>query len=317
MNHTAPVPKPLALLALLLAGCADPAADPAPGADADADAGRQQVGVWHGDVGPADLPTLCTKYRELTVDGDIDLRDVVKDLTPLGCVVEVTGSVTLLDNDGLSSLVGLHHLKHAGSVTLMGNHALKDLTGLGALEETYQLMVMADGVARLDGLTALASVEILVIAENPALVSLATGGPLKAVGTASISDNPLLQDLVGLNVEALDFLTVDRNASLKDLHGLEALTHIDGSVAVSGNASLASLAGLEHLVDVAAAQGGLTNELTLDANPSLVDVTALEGLSEVTDAVYIRDNVELTDAAAQALVDTFERVGEVTISGNG
>ena len=72
---------------------------------------------------------------------------------------------------------------------------------------------------------------------------------------------------------------------------------------------LTSLDGLQGLTTVG-------DVLNIERNVVLADVTALYGLQSVWD-VYVMDNVSLTDAAAEALVDEIDVIGgDVWISGN-
>jgi hypothetical protein len=52
-------------------------------------------------------------------------------------------------------------------------------------------------------------------------------------------------------------------------------------------------------------------------NEALTDVTALYGVTHVSNGVFIIGNITLTDAAAEALVDEIDVVdGPVSIHGN-
>lgn len=61
----------------------------------------------------------------------------------------------------------------------------------------------------------------------------------------------------------------------------------------------------------------MSRNLELTSNAVLVDLTPLYSLASVDDDVTIRDNLSLTDAAAQALVDEIDAIGgTVSVSGN-
>lgn len=58
-------------------------------------------------------------------------------------------------------------------------------------------------------------------------------------------------------------------------------------------------------------------EIGIQYNAALADVSALYGLTSVQDDVTIRDNVVLTDLAAQDLVNEIDTIGgSIRISGN-
>ena len=92
-------------------------------------------------------------------------------------------------------------------------------------------------------------------------------------------------------------------------HGLEGVTTVNNLTIARRPRSRASK-GSTNLTTV-------SNDLIIDRNAVLTDVTALYGLVDVGGDVLIDRNDILTDAAAQLLVDQIDNIGgTITITAN-
>jgi hypothetical protein len=216
----------------------------------------------------------------------------------------ITGQVEITVNDSLVDVDGLHALvTHAGwfdpywfNIGFFGiaaNPALTSLEGFSNLETIggnflVQLLPSWEGLHNVETIGGYADIWGTPFTDLSALRSLrSVGGWLNLINNDQLTDFSGLENLesVGMGINIAD------NANLESLDGLESMRTIGGSLQIAG--------------------------LYEDANPALVDVTALYGLESVAEDVIITGNTALTDAAAQALVDEIESIGgTVTISGN-
>jgi hypothetical protein len=126
---------------------------------------------------------------------DFFLAHTLPELTNVDALAGVSMlAVDLVDLPRLSNLDAL-----AGTLATVDELGLSDLPALTSAQALHQLVqpqrlsLVRTGVTNLDGLQNLESIEhTLVLAENPALSSLAALVGLTGSGNIQVTDNPLL-----------------------------------------------------------------------------------------------------------------------------
>lgn len=217
-------------------------------------------------------------------------------------VLSSTPYLTITNNPNLLHLRGLHTLEKAGSLAIANNEKLLNLNGLESLRQVT-LQYAIEGNAQLLDLTGLSemdSIGELRLIKNPALGSLRGLENVKAIGEMTIEENPALQilaDSAALPAK-VSILSIRKNKSLKNLGGLEKVTQLD-DLEIENNDSLQTLHGLHHL------SGRLNKNLSIQFNPQLEDLAALQNVEEVGVILQIEANDLLQDLSG---LDHLQRV---------
>ena len=193
---------------------------------------------------------------------------------------EIEGYLYVSGND-ITDLSGLAQLKSAGIVKIFINESLASLNGLDNLE----------------------TVTALVITDNPVLVDISalsnlttiTGSDLFTVQNLSIENNAMLANLNGLegitqipgtvhsDVYFPEALSVQANPKLQNLSGLDNLEVCEGDLVIRFNDALENLKGLENLRKVE----GL---MSLGMNLSLSNLEGLENLDSIGGSMKMINN---------------------------
>ncbi|WP_437399568.1 fibronectin type III domain-containing protein [Flagellimonas lutimaris] len=189
----------------------------------------------------------------------------ITDLSPLANLQEVTGFISIANNEALENLSGLEGLKRVGHLYLNSNKKLYSIEALSGLEEIYGEMTLysnqdTEGIAinfcpalkSLEGLHNITSVVRLTIMSNDSLENLNGLRGLKTISVhATIEGNPLLTSMAGLNqLESVGHrLKIRQLNSLVSLEGLEMLK-IVGQFDIEVNESLISLSAISNLQSV-------------------------------------------------------------------
>ncbi|KYF89491.1 hypothetical protein BE20_20265 [Sorangium cellulosum] len=171
-----------------------------------------------------------------------------------GCDPRVySGSLSVTHQDGLEDLRGVTVLD--GTLTLGGD--VSDLSPLACLKTIKGKLQIIDAtrLSSLDGLGSLSYVGLqLQVMRNPSLLSLSGLRSLREAVAVLISENPLLESVVGVGVKAAEWRVADNDA-LESLSGLEDVE--EGVFWIEGNDRLATLDGC-----AACAGGGSTLSTT-------------------------------------------------------
>ncbi len=232
----------------------------------------------------------------------------LENLDALQTVTTIDDEVSIRANPALTSLRGLQSLTTVGDTfTISSGNGFDSLEGLDSLASIGGPVWIEDsGLTSLQGMTSLRTLPLFTV-RGTSLASLSGLEGVETIWRVDLVDNPELTSLTALSSVAVSGLRVEGNPKLGSLLGLEGM--MTGLVNVHDNDTLISLAGLENVTSADA--------ILVWDNELLVDVTALHGVSLVTDDVYIADNPVLTDEAAWALVNEIETIqGEITVSGN-
>jgi hypothetical protein len=204
-----------------------------------------------GDYGNPELRSLAG-LEGLRGVGSLILEDnpLLTDLTALAGLTFVTSNLEITNDDGLTSLEGLHNIQSIDELIVAGNAALTDLQGLR-------------------GLTSLSGLDV---SQNAMLVDLSGLEGLPWIGDMglTVSGNDALVDFTGLNsiTSIGNSCTVSGNPSLTSFTGLESLTRFAWSLSVSRNPMLSSLDGLDGVREI-------RGDVSFQDNPLLSDCSVV------------------------------------------
>jgi uncharacterized repeat protein (TIGR01451 family) len=230
-------------------------------------------------------------------------------------------SVDLLEisgNPGLTNLTGLNQLDSASYFTIINN---VNLTNLGGLENLTKIQngIGIWGNPALKNLNALNHVTNapywISIRENKALLNLQGLEGISAVlDTVHIVGNNALANLSGLNnMTAIGTLNIAYNNAMTSFAGLEKLNQV-GELYIRYNPLLANIDALKQLERIV---DGEFEELYIEENASLTNLSGLENLSVLGGYLRVLNNPLLSDCAVYAVCNhILNEPSSVTISGN-
>lgn len=243
----------------------------------------------------------------------------IYDLTPLSSIYLVGNnsnvtSLEIIDNNNLTNLDGLNHIKYVyGSLIIKNNSSLNTLSHLSELNEIYYDIWVQFGEFTIDNNDALTSLNGLEnLNQFPADLSIINNDALLSISNLKIgSDEIIIENNPSLqSISNLDFASNNTTVGLfliKDNSNLSSISSVIGTVFISGqliidNSGLSNLSGLENLqmgVGFFSPNEGVilknNNNLTslnglntnlaylggieLDNNPILSDITLLSNFS--------------------------------------
>ena len=234
------------------------------------------------------------------IDGVLDIRgSTLADLSGLESLTTVNELRVGAGNPALVSLHGLEHLKGVQAVRIEGNALLTDLSALSGLTfVTSDLEIKNnDALTSLDGLHNIGRAGEVEVSGNAALTSLSGLRGLTAVDGFTLSQNAVLKNFEGMG--ALMYfgptgLYVGDNASLVDFSGLK-VGYIGADFSVNGNAALTSLKGLESVTLLAWT-------VSIRNNPLLASIKELSAVTEIRSEVTVSGNPLLPTCQVNALL---------------
>lgn len=283
--------------------------------------------VWIGGVKiqpeSSDIYDL-TSFSEIdSVAGNLSVMycDSLATLNGLNNISSIEGDLcighntiwTHPQNRSLITLNGLEGIEFiSGNLVIANNHSLLNFSGLNNLQSiSGDLIIYSnDTLTNFSGLNSLTSIEgSLNIGKwdeyfmgygaygNPALLDISGVDNLQEIGQDLwIMGNTVLQDFLGINtVNSIGGnLWIVANDSLSTLIGLENITTLEGLYTGSGsiygeqgNISLISLSGLDNLTQV-------SGSISLALNYVLSDLEALTNLKSIGGSFSIVDNDSLS-----------------------
>lgn len=281
-----------------------------------------------GTEPPTTATTVDPSTTSTTTDGPVGCDETIifegpleifddTDPASLECIVEVTGDLLVRNTTTLVSFESLAHLQRVGGKVWIENNAkLASLAGLASL----QLVEGNDTTSS------------LYIFDNPALTDISDLQALQHVNLVSISGCDALTDLTGLGgiTKPGWSLHVVGNAGLSSLASLAGITGFSGSLAIGYSPQLADLgpladilapsmaglaiSGLPLLADLQGLESvEALGSLEIRDNAGLVDLSGLDGVTSVSDQVWLGDNAKLASLdGLQALT----QVGSMWIENN-
>ena len=241
------------------------------------------------------------------------------------------GNTVLVSLDHLTSLTGitrrlilstmpsLTDLRGLEGVTCIGAGAstdrfqindLENLTSLDGLDNLQEIqgnlqITLNEKLADFSGLASLRTIEgIVTVRGNTSLASMDGLSSLDICGEISLEENPLINDLEGLeNVTSIGRLTITNSMAFISLQGLGPAVVIDD---ISfRNIGFANLQGLENITQI--------QNLEILNNSALTDLTGLSNLSTVS-TFTITNNDNLGSLAGIPNLTMIQ--DEMVISGN-
>jgi len=191
-------------------------------------------------------------------------------------------------------------LKEVGKgLTITRVNQVENLLFLSSLETVFGTLTLTfnDALQNLNGLQSLKQLGGLYLWANNSLTTLTGMGTLSYIGSLYLSSNLDLLDLSGLqNIERVGSIDIQYNDGLQSLKGLENLKTIDQGLSIVRNNALENLSGLEGLQVMGAGGDCIIcfGDITIDYNPNLLDIDALENLTTAWNGdINIRYNEKL------------------------
>lgn len=225
-------------------------------------------------------------------------------LQSIGGSLDVQYNSALLQTSGLSSLISI-----GDDFKVNDNDSLTNFNSLPALTTIGRDLIISSNssLTNLTGFESLTNIERnLEIKSNTILQNLSGVNNLNTVSSLNLYNNPELSDITALSnlsqvTSTLGGITISSNNSLVTLEGLEDVTNLH-SLTIFYNSSLQSLEGLNSLQS-------LTNRLSIDRNPVLNDISALQNAIIDRDVNFgIKNNASLADCNIQSICN-FTRYG--------
>ena len=254
---------------------------------------------YYGNAPTVGLPKLRAVGGNLRISGDSVATLSFPKLRSIGDTLMIRQARSLLNCRGLDSLSSV------GDIYVSSCSSMLNLSGLSHIHGVVR-SVMVGACGSLTSLTGLGGVSYVSgeveINNNDALTTL-SGLNLKNVGQLSVAYNDLLHSLGALQTLSVvrGSLAIDHSPALDSAHGylngLGSLGQVQGFLRIAYNRSLKSLNGLAHLSNL----GGLG----LEANDSLVDISALDNVYSIDGPMDIKYNYRLRD------LNGFERLRKI------
>lgn len=253
--------------------------------------------------------------KKIGVELNISNTTFLKSLSGLSNLDSVVGNFELRDNDSLWGLNGLGSLKYVGSnFRIIGNPRLKELKGPSQLNYVGHLRILLN--SNLDSLVGIESISH--IGWGTGKLQIMNNGSLKSmIGLENLScenlqiwQNDSLENLLGLENNVLfEGLSLQGNAGLKTLQGLEGIKSIAGVLHIGGSHNLETIEALSGLRSVGASVSiafcsslkdlkGLdslrsTGTLEINRLPSLKNLQHLNKLNRINGELIIAQNDSL------------------------
>jgi hypothetical protein len=210
----------------------------------------------------------CNTIPISFIIGSISDPTDINDISGLTFLEGIEGAITIV-NTQLTTLDGFQNLNTiTGSIRIVGN---PNLTSISALQ----------GATSISG-----SVATIIISNCPLLQNL-NGLDQFQVQTTFTVFNTGVTSLAGMNIGGnLLNLSINNNPNLLDLTGvIVAGGNTNTNIAIKNNASLTSIQGLENV--------SVINDLEIEDNPMLANLSGLNGLTSVVNDISIINNSNL------------------------
>ena len=233
---------------------------------------------------PGNITNLnaLSQLTEIAGSLSIEANSALTNINPLMNLTSIGADIFIEQNNSLINLNGLSGLTFIGrDVYLFQNTSLQSISGLAGVSSLGRLQINGNSALTDLGLSALTTLEDLLIDNNAALPTLNGLNKLKEVKDVfAIRDNDLLT-----NVDALSALTfvggdptaitasfdINGNAVLANLDGLSNLSTVEGNLLVSGNTVLNKFCGLYKLLSTNGL-GGYYRVIGNATNPTIQNV---------------------------------------------
>jgi hypothetical protein len=236
----------------------------------------------------------------------VDNNPLLQDISAAQNLITIQSDMQLW-NSGLSSLNGFAQLETIGGILSLRNLNIESLAGLDSLTTiTSTFFVLnCSNLLSLEGIGLLTSYGALSIYGNPLLTSInLPNSPPSGLEFIIVGNNELLTDISALSTvqNVSDYVRIANNNSLSNLQGLDGLVTIAGELTVSDNLILTSISALAGVQSV--------GSLFVERNTALNQL-GMSAITRVDADISLRDNSELCEQDAQALVDQINAAGGV------
>jgi len=295
-------------------------------------------GYYNNNMGyNPNLYNLKGFYSLDTIMGNllIQKNDVLTNLTGLESLLYVKNELKIEDNQALISLKGLDSLKENDwNISISRNNRLDSLNLNSLTTCEYLYIENNSNLTYLNGLNNLTNVnQIISFERNNSLLSLKGLEALQTInGGLDIDNNLKLITLEGLenlktcnglilnnsNITTLGHLKslnksysiiLSNNSNLENIHGLEKISYLEGSLEIVNNNKLKSLESLKNLK-------GIEYNIYISQNDSLEMLEGLNNLSNTCHGqVAITNNTSLKNLCALTQLFNVGTNG-ASISGN-
>lgn len=302
---------------------------------------------------PSSIKDLNPLMTIVLIDGSLTIKEnlLLKEIRGFTALENIGGNLTVIANDNLETINtfeniesiignleiygvnngtgvinGFQNLNLIGSnLTIQSVSGIENFTFFESLQSVHGPVFIAlmENLEGLDGFEKLKTLYSLRLDANNSLLSLSGLNNIISIsGDLNISSNGSLKNLEGL--ESLTHilngdLNVGYNINLKNLNGLNSLESIGGKLTVVGNELLENLEGLNSLEITGAGTVCVLciGSIELQSNNSLVNIDALENLSTALNAnisVELNESLENLDGF-QNLVNIYMASGSSGIFG--
>lgn len=259
-----------------------------------------------GMTGFSNLPTTCWK-----LDGKLTLTGAaVTSLAKLGDLREARDLV--VDDTDLTKIDTKSIIEVSGDLTIRNNDKLTDLTNLAVKTPANSILVEYN--AELTNLGGLAKADVVsggtTIRNNAKLTTIDLGRATRLEGGLLIQDNAALTKVDLHSLDSVRDFTVRNNALLTDLSTLGALHYVHGTFTLDNNDSLVNLGSSmmsgATIVDL---------NVVISGNAKLTDVGGISHMQYIGGTVSATGNTALPFCEVRE-IDCCVDSGQVLASGN-
>lgn len=234
----------------------------------------------------------------------------VNDLSNLNTITSVGGDLKIYRNNILTTLNGLNNITTVGGkLDLFFQPALIDLNALSSITSVNDLELFnLDLITNLNGLSNLTTIgNNCYINNNQNLLNLNSLSSLTSIGgLLKIFNNDSLTNLGLSQLTSVINISIDGNAMLTDLQGLENINPTNRNIFIVNNSNLNSVVGLNFHNSI--------GSIDISNNPNLNDISNLNSLTSINGTFNIQDNDLLVDLSGFSNVTTI--TGGIGIGNN-
>jgi len=222
------------------------------------------------------------------------------------------GTLRITNNNGLFNMNGLENLTTLSEIIIINNDNLLNFEGLEGITEIDNFDISSNiGIQNFNGLQNVNSILTFRVANNHSIVDFTGLENVEEILSFDISNNDLLSNFNGLQevtITGAEFSEsfIKLNDNLTSISGFIDTFEQPTKLRITNNLALSNLSGFISNPSPIALQ-----ELTIDANDSLINLEGLDTISEINDLLIIAGNGSLENLTG--LQTIFFNGGEVGI----
>lgn len=228
---------------------------------------------------------------KITTSIDILNNSLLENIDGLSGAIRAS-EISITDNPLLNNINGLQNMETIdGKFTLINCPLVNNLNGLSQIKRISGSLTL-DGINSLVNLNALQNLEhfpiSLNIQNNDLLESISIFSPMESAFNITISENPSLRNLEGLNnIINVRNLKIENNIAIQNLAPLSNLKSAD-DISISENPNLENIEGLSNLESV-------IRNISIANNASITNLNGLQNLLLIGFNLNVTNNRALTD----------------------